>query len=95
VGTQSAQRQSSLVDEQDRRVSPGSVEKENSELGLLRFVEAVTQIFVAEPGRDCRGSVVGDGLAVGGGVTADGVVLGAHGGYLVAVGLGEVVGHHQ
>ena len=46
-------------------------------------------------GRDRRGRVVGDGPAVSGGATADRAVLGRHGGYLVAVDLGEVVGHHQ
>jgi hypothetical protein len=39
--------------------------------------------------------VVGDCPAVSGGATADRAVLGRHGGYPVAVGLGEVVGHHQ
>ena len=40
-------------------------------------------------------SAVGDGCVLSGGVTVVGAVSGPHGGDLVTVKLGEVVGHHH
>jgi hypothetical protein len=62
---------------------------------LLVLVEAVAQTRGAVLVGGRCGSAVGDVSAVCGGVTAGWPVSGRHGGEVVTVGLGEVVGHHQ
>jgi hypothetical protein len=75
--------------------APDFVEKEHCRPVLLLFVEAVAQTLGSMLVGGAGGSAVGDVPEVCGGVTAGGPVSGCHGGELVAVNLGEGVGHHQ
>jgi hypothetical protein len=58
-------------------------------------VEAVAQTLGPMLVGEAGGSAVGDVPAVCDGLSAEGLVSGRHGGELVTVSLGEVVGHHQ
>ena len=62
---------------------------------LLVWTEAVSQTLRGWPVVFAGGCVVGDVSVVSGVVSVVGAVSGPHGGYPVAVDLGEVVGHHQ
>ena len=62
---------------------------------LVLSPEAVAQTSARSAVRVGGGSGVGDGPGLIGGSTARGAVSGPPGGDLVAVELGEVVGHHQ
>ena len=62
---------------------------------LMMLVEAVSQTLRGWPVVFAGGCVVGDVSVVSGVVSAVGAVSGPHGGYPVAIDLGEVVGDHQ
>jgi hypothetical protein len=64
-------------------------------VALPVIVEAVAQTLGPMLVGGRCGGAVGDVPAVCDGVRPEGRVLGRHGGEVVAVNLGEVVGHHQ
>jgi hypothetical protein len=57
--------------------------------------EAVAQTLGQPVSAVADSSGVGDGCVLNGGVTVVGAVSGPHGGHLVTMKLGEIVGHHH
>ena len=73
----------------------GEQPRSSTPISLPVRTEAVSQTLRGWPVVFAGGCVVGDVSVVSGVVSAVGAVSGPHGGYPVAIDLGEVVGHHQ